>query len=94
MLTIVAYDICDPRRLVRVAKHCEDYGFRVQYSVFECRLPTELFEQFWAELTALIEPEEDRVVAYRVCARCAQEVRAAGTMETHAGEDRHVVYLF
>ena len=30
MLTIVAYDITDPKRLARVAKVCEDYGVRVQ----------------------------------------------------------------
>ena len=35
---LVAYDICDPKRLRKVAHTCEDFGFRRQYSVFMCRL--------------------------------------------------------
>ena len=35
---LVAYDICEPKRLRRVARTCEDFGFRRQYSVFLCRL--------------------------------------------------------
>lgn len=30
MLILIAYDICQPRRLSKVAKTLEDYGFRVQ----------------------------------------------------------------
>ena len=40
MLMLITYDIslADPEgqtRLRRIAKHCLDYGVRVQYSVFE-----------------------------------------------------------
>jgi len=41
MLVLISYDVSfeDPgeqRRLRRIAKACQDYGQRVQYSVFEC----------------------------------------------------------
>ena len=41
MLVLVSYDVSTidpggPRRLHRVAKTCQNYGQRVQYSVFEC----------------------------------------------------------
>ncbi|MCX5831648.1 MAG: CRISPR-associated endonuclease Cas2 [Deltaproteobacteria bacterium] len=41
MLVLVSYDVSTidpggPRRLHRVAKACQNYGQRVQYSVFEC----------------------------------------------------------
>lgn len=80
MLTLVAYDIRQPRRLTRVAAVCEDYGVRVQYSLFECRLEPPAFERFWTRLLAEIDPAEDRVVAYPLDARCARETRTAGTM--------------
>ncbi len=80
MLTLIAYDIADPKRLSRVARTCEDWGVRVQYSVFECRLEAVAFDGFWAELQHHINPDEDRLVAYPVCLRCAREVRTAGTM--------------
>lgn len=43
MFLLIAYDVAtaEPagaRRLRRVARACEDYGQRVQKSVFECRL--------------------------------------------------------
>ena len=41
MLVLVSYDVSTtdskgPYRLHKVAKACQDYGQRVQYSVFEC----------------------------------------------------------
>ena len=31
---LIAYDICDPKRLRQVCKTMEEYGERLQYSVF------------------------------------------------------------
>ena len=80
MLTLVAYDISDHKRLARVAKVCEDYGVRVQYSVFECRLEESDFEDFWLKLLCEIDDQEDRLVAYKIDARSAKETLTAGTM--------------
>jgi CRISPR-associated protein Cas2 len=82
MLTLIAYDITDPKRLHQVAKVCEDWGVRVQYSVFECRLEADAFDRFWQELRIHIEPADDRLVAYPVCAKCARTIRCAGAMVT------------
>jgi CRISPR-associated protein Cas2 len=35
---LIAYDICEPKRLRRVCKTMEEYGERLQYSVFICDL--------------------------------------------------------
>ena len=80
MLTLVAYDICDAKRLAKVAKVCEDYGVRVQYSVFECRLDEDEFSDFWLKLLEIIEESEDRLVAYKIDARSAKETLTAGAM--------------
>ncbi len=51
MLVLIVYDVATsdtggPKRLRRVARACQDYGQRVQKSVFECKVgPTE-----WAAL--------------------------------------------
>ena len=91
MLTIVAYDISNPKRLAKVARLCEDYGFRVQYSLFECRLEAKNLESFWLQLVELIDPTEDRLVAYRICASCAREILTAGTMQDSADA---IAYVF
>ncbi len=43
MLVLITYDVKTEtrqgrRRLRRIARACQDYGQRVQYSVFECEL--------------------------------------------------------
>jgi CRISPR-associated protein Cas2 len=93
MLVIIAYDISSERRLARVARYCEDYAVRVQYSVFECKLPIVEFDRFWEGLKKLIDPKEDRLVAYRICAECAKDVRSFGTMTTMAGHEPPAAYV-
>jgi CRISPR-associated protein Cas2 len=90
MLTLIAYDIADPKRLARVAKTCEDYGVRVQYSVFECHLEPDEFDTLWLTLLDLIDEKEDRLVAYKLDARCARLTETAGTMIC---SERVVCYL-
>jgi CRISPR-associated protein Cas2 len=80
MLTLVAYDITEPKRLAKVARVCEDFGVRVQYSVFECRLDEDGFTDFWLRLLDVINEDEDRLVAYKIDARSAKETLTAGTM--------------
>ena len=80
MLTVIAYDISDQKRLAKVASVCEDFGVRVQYSIFECHLEETEFNDFWLKLLELIDEDEDRLVAYKIDARCAKETETAGTM--------------
>lgn len=80
MLSLVAYDIADHKRLARVARICEDFGVRVQYSIFECRLDDDEFTDFWLQLLEEIDEAEDRLVAYKIDSRSARETLTAGTM--------------
>ncbi len=66
MLTLVAYDISHPKRLTRVAGVCEDFGVRVQYSLFECRLEPRESERFWQRLLREIDPRETRTAGTRL----------------------------
>ena len=61
MMVLVTYDVKTEseggkRRLRRVAKLCENFGQRVQFSVFECLVdPTQ-----WADLRHRLEQEIDK----------------------------------
>ncbi len=59
---LVCYDICHPKRLRRVAKICESFGTRLQYSVFECPLDGVRLEKLKAQLGDIIHHEEDQVL--------------------------------
>lgn len=80
MLTVIAYDIADHKRLAKVARTCEDFGVRVQYSIFECHLDADAFNQLWLRLLEIIDEDHDRLVAYKIDARSARETETAGTM--------------
>lgn len=80
MLTLIGYDITSPKRLNKVAKTCLDYGVRTQYSFFECQLDALEFDAFWQELLDLIDPSEDKLVAYIIDAKSARKTRTAGQM--------------
>lgn len=71
MDVLVTYDIntsdrAGQRRLSRVAKVCERYGTRVQYSVFECRLDDILYQELITELEETIDARVDSVRLYRL----------------------------
>lgn len=78
MLRLVAYDVTDARRLRKVSAICKDYGFRIEYSIFECDLEERVFQEFWERLLKQIDPKEDRLISYRICAECVANIRSAG----------------
>jgi CRISPR-associated protein Cas2 len=80
MLILLGYDIANHKRLAKVAKTCEDFGLRVQYSFFECHLDDDTFDTLWLKLLDLIDEQHDRLVAYRIDARSARSTLTAGTM--------------
>lgn len=69
MLVLVSYDVCTidlagKRRLRHVAKACENYGVRVQNSVFECNVDPAQWTALKARLTEIFEPETDSLRFY------------------------------
>lgn len=65
MLYLVCYDISDAKRLRQVSSLLRRYGTRVQKSVFECRINTDLCKKMQKELSALCR-EKDSVLIYRI----------------------------
>ncbi len=71
MYVLVAYDIgtTDPKgakRLRRVAKQCQNYGQRVQNSVFECKVDPAQLAQLKANLQSIINEKEDNLRIYHL----------------------------
>jgi len=69
MLVLVTYDVSvvtaeGRRRLRKIAKACQDYGMRVQNSVFECEVEPAQFTMLKNELTEIYNPEEDSLRFY------------------------------
>lgn len=61
---LIAYDIADPRRLVRVARVVSRAALRIQYSVYAARLAPAAMRDLVAELEAIIDPGADDLRIY------------------------------
>jgi CRISPR-associated protein Cas2 len=82
MLVLVVYDISTvteggARRLRRVAQACQDYGQRVQKSVFECRVGRTEWAALKPRLLAEMNPATDSVRFYFLDADVAVEHHGA-----------------
>lgn len=58
MFVLVCYDISEDRRRLRVGSELENFGCRVQYSVFECHLEEPQLRKLQARLLTLIDDQE------------------------------------
>lgn len=59
---LVSYDICEPKRLRRVARVLEGFGVRLQYSVFECPLDDLRLAMLKTALQPILKHDEDQVL--------------------------------
>jgi CRISPR-associated protein Cas2 len=72
VFVVVSYDIEDDGARNRVAEVLKDYGKRVQYSVFECRLEPGLVAEMRRDLERIPRGKRDEIRLYFLCARCAE----------------------
>jgi len=91
MLIAVAYDIPDNRRRTKLAEHLENFGRRVQLSVFECLLDEKQLDRMTAGLRKLIEPEKDSVRIYRICGACEERIEILGRGERTEDPEVYIV---
>lgn len=92
MMILVSYDVAtsDPggsRRLRRVARACQDYGQRVQFSVFEIEVDPATWVNLKARLLDEINLETDSLRFYYLGRNWQRKVEHAGAkpiLDLHA----------
>jgi len=87
MMVLITYDVetvnrAGQKRLRRVAKTCEDYGLRVQNSVFECVLDPGKFAQLKFDLLEILNPKKDSLRFYFMGSNWAGKVEHIGAKPT------------
>ncbi|MCD6395942.1 MAG: CRISPR-associated endonuclease Cas2, partial [Spirochaetaceae bacterium] len=83
MMVLVSYDVAvttlgGARRLRRVAKECQNYGQRVQYSVFECVVNPAQWTVFKNKLESIIDNKTDSLRYYYLGANYKKKVEHFG----------------
>ena len=78
MFVVISYDISQDKRRNKVAKTLQDYGARVQYSVFEVNLERKQIDQLRRELHKLIDADQDSIRFYTLCQACYKQIDVLG----------------
>jgi len=87
MMVIITYDVSTETekgksRLRRVSRKCQDYGQRVQNSVFECLIDPAQLKQLQDKLLKIIDPEVDSLRFYYLGDNWKHRVEHVGAKPT------------
>ena len=85
---LITYDVATSdsagrRRLRRVARLCQNYGQRVQYSVFECQIDPAQWVMLRAKLIREIDENADSLRFYRLGANWRPRIEHVGTKKSY-----------
>ena len=91
MMVLVAYDVetetkAGQRRLRRVARACQDFGQRVQFSVFECNVDPAQWVNLRSRLMQEIDPAKDSLRFYFLGSNWRRRVEHVGAKPTYDPE--------
>jgi len=86
MFVMVSYDVATHekegrRRLRRVARTCQDFGQRVQYSVFECIVDPAQWAMLKERLISEIDIKKDSLRFYYLGSNWRRRVEHVGAKE-------------
>jgi CRISPR-associated protein Cas2 len=91
MMVLITYDVNvttaeGRKRLRQVAKQCQNYGQRVQNSVFECLLDPVQYAELKHRLESIIKPETDSLRYYLLGKNWKKSVIHYGAKDTYDPE--------
>jgi CRISPR-associated protein Cas2 len=91
MMVLVAYDVetetkAGQRRLRRVARACQDFGQRVQFSVFECNIDPAQWVTLRSRLVQEIDPAKDSLRFYFLGSNWRRRVEHLGAKPAYDPE--------
>lgn len=91
MMVLVSYDVSTiseggKKRLRKVAKECQNYGQRVQNSVFEIDVDYGTFLKIKDKLLKLIDDENDSLRLYYLGNNWERRIEHFGTKQTYNPE--------
>jgi CRISPR-associated protein Cas2 len=72
---IIAYDISANRRRQKVAKILEEYGVRMNKSVFECFVFPDTLKKLEKSIANIIDCKKDSVLYYPICRNCMEKCK-------------------
>ncbi len=90
-MILICFDICDGKRLRRVARALEGVGQRVQHSVFECHLDSAELDELQRTLAGIVKADEDHIRYYPLCAKDHPAIKIDGSGKVTEDPDYHLL---
>lgn len=78
MITLITYDITDPKRLTNTRNFLKEFGLRTQKSVFECDIDDIAIKRIRAYCRDSLDLQSDSVRIYKICNSCMRKVVLSG----------------
>lgn len=70
MKYLITYDIEDDKKRKKISDELEAFGYRVNYSVFECELNQSKLNKLKEKLEELVDKKYDSLRFYHICENC------------------------
>ncbi len=88
---VIAYDVTNNKRRRKVSELLEEWGVRVNFSVFECEIKHKALAQLKKNIEALIDPKSDSVLYYPLCLNCRSQSERFGLTAFRSFEQKLIV---
>lgn len=88
---VICFDIANDKRLRKVAIQMENFGQRIQYSVFECYLDKTQLDRLQTRLQFIIDPEKDHIRYYHLCNKDYKKIQLDGIGNISPNNDYHLL---
>ncbi len=84
---MICFDVTDRNRLRRIANELENFGQRVQLSLFECHLDDNQLFELKRRLAVHVDPQKDTIRYYGLCPKDIQDIQLDGPGEVSEDVD-------
>jgi CRISPR-associated protein Cas2 len=91
MFVVISYDIEDDKKRYKVSQILENYGTRVQYSVFECIINEQQLKEIKEKTKNIVDKEKDSIRIYIICENCLKKIDIIGIGEITRDLDFYII---
>ena len=88
---LVCFDVREDKRLRKISVAMEDFGIRVQRSVFECHLESFQLLALKQRVSDIMNPNEDNVRYYHLCGKDKGQIIVDGIGAVSSDPDFHLL---
>lgn len=90
MYFLISYDVTKTRIRKKVSDLLEEFGVRVQKSVFECDISKSQLDILLQKTEGLIDTSSDSVIFYHICKNCIAKRDVVGTAFVLKKVEKHL----